>query len=527
MKTKLLLFLFIIIIGKIDAQQQIYSFNYNYPVRYIEYNDNIFFLAGNEDTGREIWKSNGTPEGTSLVKDVYPGKEDGGMDLLKGRSAILNKTLFFIAKDETSNGEIWKTDGTETGTVKVTNFLKGRVWTITAVGNSIYFLLKIDDTLQVWKTDGTSQGTILVRGDLPAWNKPTFEGKCNDTFVFTFQPFGTNNSRVWRSDGTADGTFPITAEIDGNGSGPGGTSALTQYIESNGKLYFVSRYHLFETDGTVGNTKIVSDLWNAQMNLVSYSTMTKDSNNLYFMFFSKDSLRMEIWKYDLQNKKASLSYKVYGSKYFSPSNLLKTDDSLLFCGPNNSGGTSLLSMDLGTQLISDLKELMPVDTAIPFIFPDDYSITSIYEINKNDYFITTGPDDLEHRKGWIFNKSLQTTENISALDNVRQAIVYKGSLLYGKENVLYRYSNDLSTISNDKQSFLSIFPNPSTDFVKLKTNNEDGIESVQIFDLNGKLVSDRTNFTTDKMDVSKLDPGVYILKAKVNRVMVSKKIIKK
>ncbi|TDW52488.1 putative secreted protein (Por secretion system target) [Flavobacterium sp. 270] len=527
MKTKLLLLLLIFVIAKTDAQQQIYSFNSLTPLRFIEYKDNIFFLSGNDDTGRELWKSDGTTGGTSLVKDIYPGKENGGQDLLKKRSAILNDKLFFIGKDETSDGEIWKTDGTASGTIKVTNFLKGRVWTITAVGNSIYFLLKTENILQVWKTDGSSEGTVLVKDNLPIWNEVTFEGKCNNTFIFTFQPYLSNNSRVWRSDGTADGTFAITGEIDGNGSGPGGTSALSQYIENGDKLYFVSRYSLFETDGTLNNTKAISSLWNAQATLVNYSTVIKVDNNLYFLFFAADNYRIEIWRYNLENKNTSVVYSGFGSKYFFPSNAVKSDNSLLFCGPNNTGGTSLLSMDLNNYSIAALQELSPAAPR-PFIFFEDFNVATIYPINNNDYFITSAVDEKYERKGWIFNKDKHTAENISALNNVWDAIVYKNNLYYGKDNVFWKYANNLSTVSIDKQPLLSVYPNPSSDFVNINTNNDYTIESAQVFDLNGKLVSNISDYKNNKVDISRLPNGIYNMQIKVNgSYSVNKKIIKK
>ncbi|HBY67026.1 MAG TPA: hypothetical protein DEG69_04205, partial [Flavobacteriaceae bacterium] len=87
----------------------------------------------------------------------------------------------------------------------------------------------------------------------------TFEGTSNDTFIFTFQTEGSNYSRVWRSDGTENGTFPITDEVDGNGSN-GSTISPSEYVQYNNKLYFVTREYLYTTDGTLENTKIVSDL---------------------------------------------------------------------------------------------------------------------------------------------------------------------------------------------------------------------------------------------------------------------------
>lgn len=528
MKTKLLLFFLIFTTFKIAAQQQIYSLRYLNDLNLIEYNDNIVFIGGEEETGNEIWKSGGTKESTSPVKDVYSGKESGVQDLKRGTS-VLNGILYFIGKDETSDGEIWKTDGTANGTVKVTNFLKGKVWKLTAAGNSIYFLIKKTDyVLQVWKTDGTSEGTVIVKDNISIWNTPTFEGKCGNTFIFTFQPYFSNGSKVWRSDGTADGTFPVTTELTGNGSGVGGSSALSQYIEGDNKLYFVTLIGLFETDGTLSNTRMISSsLW-PLFSDINYSNVIKEDHNLYFLFFSESNFNLQIWKHDLANEETSRIYSrnTNTQKYFFPSGLVKTDDSLLFCGPNSTGGTSLLSLDLSNNTVSDLKELTPAAFK-PFIFDQNFDIATIIKINSNEYFVTSAVDKFYQRKGWIYNKALQTTENIPALDNVWHGIVYKDYLYYGKSNILWKYASNLSTIGNNKTPFLTIYPNPSSDFVQIKTNDDDQIESVRVYDFNGKIVSEISNYKNNKIDISHLAKGVYNLRIKFNGSnLVNKKIIK-
>src|SRR5262249_32169391 len=58
--------------------------------------------------GRELWKSDGTPEGTVLVKDIEPGPSDGFPDRLTN----VGGTLFFAAFDSINGTELWKSDGT-------------------------------------------------------------------------------------------------------------------------------------------------------------------------------------------------------------------------------------------------------------------------------------------------------------------------------------------------------------------------------------------------------------------------------
>ena len=57
--------------------------------------------------GLELWKSDGTTTGTSLVKDIYVGSGSGAPDSLTN----VNGTLFFSASNGVNGVELWKTSG--------------------------------------------------------------------------------------------------------------------------------------------------------------------------------------------------------------------------------------------------------------------------------------------------------------------------------------------------------------------------------------------------------------------------------
>ncbi|MNK68701.1 hypothetical protein D3C87_880690 [compost metagenome] len=522
MKTKLLL-LFLFIIIKLNAQQKIYDFTSN-PNSFLKFNNSLFFEASSENTGFEIWKSDGTPESTAILQFMNASNGSNAKRILNTGSAILNGKLFFIAKDDKSNGEIWKTDGINE-TVKITDFLRGRVEKLTTVGNSIFFLMKTSNyVLQVWKTDGTKEGTVLIKDNLPIWNKPTFEGELNNTFVFTFQVVNSNDSRVWRSDGTSDGTYPISAQMDGNGSGLGGTAAFSQYIKSANKLYFVSRNYLFETDGTPENTINRGGTWYGSFKIADFSDVIEVNGNLYFMFFSADYLNLEIWKFNLANKDLSMIYSAQKSQYFYPSSFVYKNDSLIFCGPNNANGTSLLSMKLSNNEISEIKE-MP-SRSKPLAFFAYEAAAFIYNINNNEYFITSPENEKQERSGYIFNYNLQKAENIAALDNVSEAISYNDYLYYAKDNKLWKYANNLNVISMDKQPLLTLYPNPSTDFIQINFPDGESIQTIKIFDVNGRIVTNLSAYKDNKIDVSRLAKGIYNVQIKYGNSLINKKIIK-
>jgi hypothetical protein len=118
-------------------------------------------------------------------------------------------------------------------------------------------------------------------------------------------------------------------------------------------------------------------------------------------------------------------------------------------------------------------------------------------------------------------------QQISVLDNVISFVSFNDYLYYAKDNALWKYANNLNIPLIENKSPLVFYPNPSNDFINVKAENNVKIESFQIFDLNGRLIISEELGLNDKIDISKLGQGAYLLKAKVNGALISKKIIKK
>jgi hypothetical protein len=73
----------------------------------------------------------------------------------------------------------------------------------------------------------------------------------------------------------------------------------------------------------------------------------------------------------------------------------------------------------------------------------------------------------------------------------------------------------------------TIFPNPTSDVVNIKTRkdiNENDIQGVSIYDLKGSLVSKTANFKSN-IDIKDLSKGSYIVKIEFLNYQISKKII--
>ncbi len=87
-----------------------------------------YFQARTPANGQELWITDGTSDGTVMVKDIYPGNTSG-LGSFGGLPQFLSipgsTQAFFVADDGTNGEELWYTDGTSIGTVMVDDIKPG------------------------------------------------------------------------------------------------------------------------------------------------------------------------------------------------------------------------------------------------------------------------------------------------------------------------------------------------------------------------------------------------------------------
>ena len=236
-----------------------------YPIGYDPYpvlfKGSLYFAANDGDNGVELWKSDGTEAGTVMFKDinkVKPGASSYPYDL-----TVVNDTLFFAADDGIHGAEFWKSDGTESGTVLVKDVVSGSgtsyLGSFTPLGGSLYFLT-IDS---LWKSDGTEAGTVPVT-DITHNLFPPGLAVFNGALYFSGYDVA-HNTELWKSDGipeTLGGTTSMVKDINPNPS----TGSYPWFpIVFGGDLYFTADdgthgRELWESDGTETGTVMVKDI---------------------------------------------------------------------------------------------------------------------------------------------------------------------------------------------------------------------------------------------------------------------------
>ncbi len=228
------------------------------PERLIAVGTNVFFTADDGDAsnptphGRELWKSDGTVVGTSLVADLTPGPSSSE---LADFTAVGDRLVFEFDKDQ-----LWVSDGTESGTVLIREFTqtnRSDLLPTVALGANAF----LARNAEIWKIDpqaGVAElaldfapfGTIYIPGyqvvddrlwftaarQLWVWDgvssaaEPLITIDTNIIYNMSYNeaPFGLyftatiqGGTGTWVSDGTASGTHRLS-----NGSSDPGADRI-------------------------------------------------------------------------------------------------------------------------------------------------------------------------------------------------------------------------------------------------------------------------------------------------------------
>ena len=193
--------------------------------------DILYFTANQGASGNELWKTDGTTDGTSLIKDINTALGIGSNPIGLHK---FNNELFFLANDGTGY-DLWKSDGTTSGTVKIKDFsFDINESNIGATSSHLFIFMESDvDGWVLWKSDGTTVGTIHVM-DLESVSPPEELHAHTDNKLYFSQDIGDGRGREpWYSDGTEAGTSLL---IDLLPSAP--SSNPDDFFSYNGDLYF-------------------------------------------------------------------------------------------------------------------------------------------------------------------------------------------------------------------------------------------------------------------------------------------------
>jgi ELWxxDGT repeat protein len=133
----------------------------------------IIFGGVGSDRRSEPWVSDGTPQGTRLLASLGAQSASGSVPY---SFVPLGSQAIFVALQGNAGFRLWRTDGTSTGTVPVTDAVplpaSSSPSSLLPVASSLYFIPRYrDHSSALWKSDGTAAGTVRLHDAFDAFGR--------------------------------------------------------------------------------------------------------------------------------------------------------------------------------------------------------------------------------------------------------------------------------------------------------------------------------------------------------------------
>lgn len=481
--------------------------NNSSPTMLTDVNGTLYFDASPSNVlSYDLWKSDGTVAGTSIVKNL-PVNSYGAL-------LSFNNILYFFDPA----GNLWKSDGTETGTSIVKLFLTNSIITPIIYGNKFYFFQTTLAGSGMYKSDGTAAGTTFVSDKIN-----TSYLKVSGTTMFSTGSDTTNGNELWKTDGTTAGTVLVkninTTIVNAGNSNP---SFLT---DVNGVLYFmandgVNGNELWKSDGTDAGTVMVKNIGTGAAS-ISTESMTNVNGVLYFTINQFD-----LWKSD---GTAAGTVKVKG--FGTIQNLVNVNGTLFFAATDdvyanaNAYGFELWKSDgtlAGTTMIKDINP-GPTGSGMqePLAVGGTLYFSALNTANGRELWKSDGTES---------GTTLIQDRNLGNVFFSPKKLTLCGNKLFmtgstateGLELFVYDI-NTLKIKENNLADNFKIYPNPSNGNFNIEVTENLIDSKATVYNLLGQKIKgfDLKTTTTNQY----LNKGIYLLEIENEGIKTTKKLI--
>lgn len=324
-------------------------------------NGKVVFLANTDATEDELWVSDGTEVGTHLLKEISPGGEYEQTSSCWNRAIQfipMNGYLYFAPCYNHEKGELWRTDGTTEGTTRVTPAdvdLSYFAIDMAVLGDRLFF----SEGDNVWVTDGTEAGTRSI-SSINGFNYVKILGAGDNKIYYTIMDSNNDKREVWSCNSTGE---VVNLLYSGRWQG-------IDFAIVGDQLFFyeidstATTISFWVSDGTQSGTRKIKT--KSSLSKVYYpDPKIVASGGIAYLAFNWSDGSSELWASDGTSDGTTLlkqfdSVSLYdavdaaGRLYFFANGGLWTSD-----------GTAAGTMMLKQGVISD--ELLAVDGALLFI----------------------------------------------------------------------------------------------------------------------------------------------------------------
>ena len=462
---------------------------------FIDFNGNLIVSANDGVHGYELWISDGTQEGTSMIKDINPGNAGSMINSnIFSSFEVSNNKLYFHADDGSGLG-LWVSDGTSDGTYKLstpeTQVLIGYNGStfFTIMDDDIYYFGVSNGVYGVYRIDTNTEENTFIHSFVQIEHMYVANNK-----LFIIQDNGINTypeaaRELWVSDGTFEGTSYLLNFAD---------DRIDHVSIFNNEFYFIARIKgssnkaLYKSNGTIEGTLPV--FTNSNLPVTTYpisKNLITCGNYLYFgIENSSGSYNNQLWRTD---------------------------------------GTESGTIPIVDEVISGFNSITELSCFQDILFFKQSS-------GEFDFWTTDGESSTA--EGFNLNITNGPIQSIYSFTQAEDKLFFYGQteesgseiyVAYPSESVL-SIDNTLVLNGKDKLNVL-VYPNPTKEELNIRVSNNNPLSSFEIYNMSGKKVIYKRykEFKSEiNLNIGTLPPGIYLIKININNKeqIISKFIVK-
>jgi ELWxxDGT repeat protein len=313
----------------------------------LEHEGRVWFAVGNN---QEIWTTDGTPAGTIRLTDAggNPLQAMHSIGLFPAEPWALSDghLVYFRAAQQGGLPQLWRSDGTPAGTIPLPAVPTRWPFEVAArVGSTT--LVKLDDRL--WRTDGTAAGTVPLT--LPD-GKPLLEYShlltSTSSAFYAYSGSGAGGTTLWRTDGTANGTIALVPAFEWTAYDV--NFPIPRPVALGAKLFFAASdpehgTELWITDGTPAGTSLLADIAPGRFSSAP-TGLVAAGGAVWFTAFDPRHGR-ELWRTDGTTAGTRLVQDISPERRSSsPEHLTESGGRLFFSADDGVTGRELWSVPL-------------------------------------------------------------------------------------------------------------------------------------------------------------------------------------
>lgn len=403
---------------------------------FVEFSGAVYFTASDVLHGLELWKTDGTEAGTVRLTDLCPGS----CDSIPRDLTVLGSSIYFSADDGAHGSEPWITDGTTAGTRMIVDAVPG------LGGSTPNFLRVLGGRViysgsdpaagpELWITDGTDGGThrLVDINPGPAGSGATPWQVVGSDLFFAADD-GVHGQELWATNGTVAGTRMVLDIFPGPPASlliftplPG----FNRFAALGSRLFFTAAdtmndYELWASDGTAAGTTRVADIYPGQDS--SVPTFFEPLGSI-LLFKARDSATgIELWRTDGTEAGTVQVTDIHpGITGSDPYDLVRFGAAVYFHANDGTHGRELWKSDgseAGTALVSDIRP--GIDDGLN-LFLSSHGLTSV-----GSRLLLFADNGVTGNELWATDGTSAGTDQVADL-NPGAALADTGSFFSGRE----------------------------------------------------------------------------------------------